>query len=136
LPWESRSDEHPSGLGCSLNARGDVGRFAEHVAVVVDNDRTRFEADADGEPRSVASSISGVQVSERLLDAESSHDGALAVILLRPRIAEDGHQPIAQPLDYLAAEPGDRLRGRVEWANQVAPILNVDEAASSVERPV
>ena len=68
------------------------------------------------------------------MDAESSHDGALGVILLRPRIAEDGHQPIAQPLDYLAAEPGDRLRGLVQiGANKLRQSSTSSEAASSVE---
>ena len=129
LPLDGRSDEHRSGLRCSLNTRGDVGRFAEHVAVVVDNDRTPFEANADGEPGSAASSVSGVQVSERLLDSESRHHGALGVVFLRLRIAEDGHQPVAKPLHHMAAEPGDGLRGLVQiGADQIAPVLNVERS--------
>ena len=53
--------------------------------------------------------VSGVDFAERLLDAEGRPDGPLGVILLRPRIAEDGHQPIAKPFKHMAAEPGHRL---------------------------
>jgi len=90
-----------------LNARGDVGRFTEHLAVV-DDDGTAFEADADGKLRSAACCISGVYFSDRLLDPEGSPDGLLGVILLRPRIAEESHQPIAKRFEYMAAEPSHR----------------------------
>ena len=104
LPLDGRSDQHGSGLGCSLNARGNIGRFAEHLAGGVDDDGTAFEADADGKLRSVAVvAFRALKFAERLLDAEGGPDSAFGVILLRPRIAEDGHQPIAEPLE---------LRGR------------------------
>ena len=87
LLLDCRSDQHCSRLGRSLNARGDVGRVAEHLAGVVDDDGTAFEADSDGELRSPSCGVSGVDLAQRLLDAEGSPNGPLGVILLRPRIA-------------------------------------------------
>ena len=40
----------PGSAGC-LNSRGNVGGLAEHLAVVVDDDGTAFEADANGKLR-------------------------------------------------------------------------------------
>ena len=42
LPLDGRSDQHGSRLGRSLNARGDVGRFPEHLAVCRRRRRDRF----------------------------------------------------------------------------------------------
>ena len=36
LPLDGASDQHGSRLGCSLNPRGNVGRFPEHLACGVD----------------------------------------------------------------------------------------------------
>ena len=48
LALDGRGDQHRSRLGRGLNPRGDVGRFPEHFAGGVDDDRTAFEADANG----------------------------------------------------------------------------------------
>ncbi|HEX3344653.1 MAG TPA: hypothetical protein VHS09_08765, partial [Polyangiaceae bacterium] len=45
------------------------------------------------------------------LDGEG---GTLAVVLLRLRITEEGHQSIAQPLEDVAPKPGDSLCRLVE----------------------
>src|SRR5277367_99794 len=42
LLLDSRSNQDCSRLGCSLHTRGDVRRFPEHVACVVDDDGTAF----------------------------------------------------------------------------------------------
>ena len=109
LPQDRRSDQHSPRLGRCLNSRGNVGGLAEHLAVVVDDDGTAFEADANGKLRTPNRSVSGVNLAERVLDAEGRPNGALGVVLLRVRIPEDGHHPIAKHLKHVAAEPGHRL---------------------------
>ena len=54
-------------------------------------------------------SVSGVNLAERLLDAEGGPNSAFGVVLLRAGIAEDGYHPIAKHLKHVAAEPGHRL---------------------------
>jgi hypothetical protein len=109
LLLDSRSNQDCSRLGRSLHTRGDVRRFPEHVACVVDDDGTALDADANRELGSPGCFVSNIDFAERLLDAEGRPDGPLGVTLLRPRIAEDGHQPIAKPFKHTAAEPGHRL---------------------------
>ena len=51
----------------------------------------------------------------------------LGVVLLRLRIAEEGHQPVAELLQHMAAQPGYRPRSFVEiGVDQVAPVLGVE----------
>ena len=70
--------------------------------------------------------VPGVEVGERALDGERGAHRALGVVLLRLRIAEEGHQPVAELLQDMAAETRHRGGGRVEiGADQVAPVLGV-----------
>ena len=108
LPEDRRSDQHCPRLGRCLNSRGNVGRLAKHLARGVDDYGTAFEADANGKLRTPNRSVSGVDFAERLLDAEGRTYGPLGVILLRPRIAEESHQPIAKRFEYMAAELSHR----------------------------
>ena len=53
--------------------------------------------------------------------------GALGVVLLRVRIAEEGHQPVAELLQHMPAEAGHRRRGFVEiGVDEVAPVFGVE----------
>ncbi len=71
--------------------------------------------------------VPGVEGSERALDGERCAHGALGVVLLRLRIAEQGHQPVAELLQDMAAESRHRGRRFVEiGADQVAPVLGVE----------
>ena len=52
--------------------------------------------------------VPGVEFGERPLDGERGAHRALGVVLLRLRIAEQGHQPVAELLQHMAAEPRHR----------------------------
>ena len=126
LPLHARGDEHRPRFGRRLHPRRDVRRLAEHFAGRVDHDRAALDADAGGKLGRARSRVPGVEVGERALDGERGAHGALGVVLLRLRIAEEGHQPVAELLQDMAAETGHRGRGLVEiGADQVAPVLGV-----------
>ena len=73
--------------------------------------------------------VPGVDLGKRALDGERRPHRALGVVLLRLRIAEQRHQPVAEPLQHMAAEPGHRRRGFVEiGVDEVAPVLGVELA--------
>ena len=126
LPLHARGDEHRPRFGRRLHPRRDVRRFAEHFAGRIDHDRAALYADAGGELGRSRSGVPGVEVGERALDGERRPHGALGVVLLRLRIAEQGHQPVAELLQDMAAETRHRGGGLVEiGADQVAPVLGV-----------
>ena len=104
LPLHARGDEHRPRFGRGLHPRGDVRRFAEHFAAGVDHDRAALDADARGKLRRAGRRVPGVEVGERALDRERRAHRALGVVLLRLRIAEEGHQPVAELLQHMAAE--------------------------------
>ena len=63
----------------------------------------------------------------RLLDAKGGPNGALGVVLLRLRIAEASHQPIAKPLEHTPVKRRHRLRGLIKIAvDEIAPVLDVE----------
>ena len=71
--------------------------------------------------------VPGVEFGERPLDGERGAHRALGVVLLRFRIAEQGHQTIAEPFQYVAAKARHRLRSLVEIGpDEIAPILRVE----------
>ena len=71
--------------------------------------------------------VSGVEVGERALDGERGPHGALGVVLLRLRIAEQRHQPVAELLQHMAAKIGHRRRSFVEiGVDEVAPVFGVE----------
>ena len=127
LPLHARGDEHRPRFGRRLHPRRDVRRLAEHFAGRVDHDGAALEADAGGKLGRARSGVPGVEVGERALDRERGAHGALGVVLLRLRIAEQGHQPVAELLQHMAAETRHRRRGLVEiGADQIAPVLRVE----------
>ena len=127
LPLHARGDEHRPRLGCRLHPRRDVRRLAEHFAGRVDHDRAAFDADAGGKLGRACAGVPGVEFGERTLDGERGAHGALGVVLLRLRIAEQGHQPVAELLQHMAAETRHRSRSLVEiGADEVATIFGVE----------
>ena len=127
LPLHARGNEHRPRFGRGLHARRDVRRLAEHFARGVDHDRAALDADAGGKLGRARLGVAGVEVGERALDRERRAHGAFGVVLLRLRIAKKGHQPIAELLQHMAAEPRHRARGLVEIGpDQVAPVLRVE----------
>jgi hypothetical protein len=71
--------------------------------------------------------VLAVQFGERPLDRKRRPYCAFSVVLLRHRIAEQRHQPVAELLGDLATHVGDRCRRGVEIRpNQIAPFLGVE----------
>ena len=127
LPLDGGSNEDGTRLRKGLYARGDIGRVAEHFAGRVHHHLPGLEANARGELRRVSAGVPGVEFAERLLDGERGAHRAFGVVLLRLRIAEQGHQPVAEFLQHMAAEAGHRRRGLVEiGVDEVAPVLRVE----------
>ena len=111
----------------ALHARGDVGRVAINFAGGVDHDPPAVEADARGKFGRAGRGVARVEINQRALDRERRAHGALAVVLLRLRIAEQRHQPVAELLEDMAAERSHGGRGGVEVApHQIAPVLGVE----------
>ena len=104
LALNVQGDEHRAGFGCSLHPGGDVRRVAEHFAAGFYDDRPGLDADARRQLRRAVGGVPGVDVGKRALDRERRPHRALGVVLLRVRIAEQRHQPVAEPLQHMAAE--------------------------------
>ena len=129
LPLHGRCDQHGSRLGGGLNAGGDVGRFPEHFAPGVDDHLAAFDANAYGKPGSAGRRVSAVHLLHRLLDAKGGPNGSFGVILLRLRIAEASHEPVAKPLEHAPVERCHRPRGLIEIAvDEIAPVLDVESS--------
>ena len=127
LPLHVRGDEHRPRFGRRLNARGDIGRLAENFAGRVDHDRPHVEADARRKLGRAGLRVAGVEVGERALDGERRPHRPLGVVLLRVRIAEQGHQTVAELLQHMAAETRHRGGGLVEVGpDEIAPVLGVE----------
>jgi hypothetical protein len=127
LSLDVHGDEHRARISRGLNAGGNVRRVAEHLACRFYNDGPRLDADARRQLGCAFGSVPSVYVSESPLDRKRGAHRPLGVILLRLRIAEERHQPVAQPLEDMAAEPGHGLRRLVEVSvDQVAPVLGVE----------
>jgi hypothetical protein len=122
-----RCDQHRTRLGQRLHPRGDVGRIAENLARRIHNHRTGIEADAGAERRLVGGGVPAVEFDQPALDGERRPRGTLRVVLLRHRIAEQRHQPVAQLLGDVPAHFGHGCRGGVEiGADEVTPLLGVE----------
>ena len=98
LPLHARGDEHGPRFGRGLHPRRDIRRLAEHFAGCVDHDRSGLQPDAGGKLGRAGSGVPGVEVGKRALDGERGAHRALGVVLLRLRIAEQRHQPVAELL--------------------------------------
>ena len=126
LPLDRGCDEDRARLGGALDPRGDIGRVAEHFARCVDHHLPGIKADPRGKLRRAFAGVSGVDFDKRALDRERGAHSALSVVLLRVRIAEQRHQPVAELFQHMAAKPGHRRRSLVEiGVDERAPILGV-----------
>ena len=123
LALHVQGDEDRAWLGGGLDPRGDIRRVAKNFAGRLHYDRPGLDSDAGFELRRVPRRVPGIEVGERALDGERRPHRALGIVLLRLRIAEQRHQPVAEPSQHVAAEAGHRLRRRVE--------IGVDEVAAA-----
>ena len=127
LALHASCDQDRPWLGSSLDPRRDVRRFAEHLAGGVYHDRAGLDADARGKLRRALAGVPGVEVGKRALDRKRRAHGALGVVLLCLRIAEQGHQPVAELLQHMPAKLGHRSRSLVEIGiDEVAPVFGVE----------
>jgi hypothetical protein len=104
LALDVHGDEHRTWLGGGLNAGSDVWRVAEHLSGRLHDHRPRLHADPSRQLMGVLGRVPGVEVGKSALDCERGPHRALGVILLRMRIAEEGHQPVAEPLQHMPAK--------------------------------
>jgi hypothetical protein len=102
LPLDRGCNEDRARLGGALDPRGDIGRVAEHFARCVDHHLPGIKADPGGKLARFAG-VPGVDFDKRALDRERGPHSALGVVLLRVRIAEQRHQPVAELFQHMAA---------------------------------
>jgi hypothetical protein len=95
-------------LGQRLRPRGDIGHIAEYLARRVDDHWPQVDGDACSERWPADVLVLAVKVGERPLDRECRPHRPLRVVLLRHRIAEQRHQPVAELLGDFAAQLGYR----------------------------
>ena len=114
LPLDGGCDEDRARLGGALDPRGDIGRVTEHFARCVDHHLPGIKADPRGKLRGAFAGVPSVDLDKGALDRKRRPHGAFGVVLLRVRIAEQGHQPVAELLQHMAAKPGHRHRSLVE----------------------
>ena len=127
LALHPRRDQNRARLGQRLHPRRDVRGVAENLAGRIHHHRTGFEADAGGERRLARTGVLAVQLGKRALDRQRRPHRALGIVLLRHRIAEQRHQPVAELLGDMAAHLRHRRRSGVEiGADQVAPLLGIE----------
>jgi hypothetical protein len=127
LALHGRGDEDRARLGGALDARGDIGRVAEHLTSRVDHHLTGIKADPRLKFWGAFAGVSSVDWDKRPLDGERGAHRALGVVLLRVRIAEQCHQPVAEFLQHMAAKSRHCRGSLVEiGVDDVAPVLGVE----------
>ena len=126
LALHPRRDQNRAGFGQRLHPRRDVGDVAVNLARRIHHRRAGFEPDAGGERRLAGAGVLAVQLGQRALDRKRRARRALGIVLMRHRIAEQRHQPVAELLGDMAAHLRHRRRGGIEiGADQVAPLLGI-----------
>ncbi len=108
LALDDSSDQDGSRFGSRLHPRSHIRCFTKHLPGRVDHDQTALKADASPQLRRALRRVSRVEVPERPLDGQCGPDGALGVVLLRLRVAEEGHQPVAEPFQDMPAKSRHR----------------------------
>ena len=130
-PARAGGDDDAVRLGQPLQPRGQVrgladdrlllrGAAAEQVA---DHDQPGRDADPDPE-RGAGRRL---EIAHRRHELEPGADRPLGIVLLRPRVAEVGQDPVAHVLGDEAAEAFDpRGDAAVVGADQLAQVLGVE----------
>ena len=127
LALDSPGDHNRTRLSQGLGSRCYVGHLAEYLSRRVDHHRPQVDGDACGQRWLAGALVLAVQLGERALYGERRSHRPLGIVLLRHRIAEQRHQPVAELLGDLTAHLRDCRRSRIEiGANQVAPFLGIE----------
>ena len=136
LALHPRRDHDRTRLGQRLRPRRYVRHVAENLARRIDHHRPSVDRDARGERWLASAFVLAVQLGERALDRERRPHRALGIVLLRHRIAEQRHQPVAELLGDLAAHLRHRRRGGIEiGADQIAPFLGIEFRGDAGRNP-
>jgi hypothetical protein len=122
----SRDHDRPR-LGQRLHARGDIGRIAKDFSGLIHDHRPALDPDAGDELRLARTGVLAFEFGERAVNGERGANRAFGIVLLRDRVSEQSHQPVAERLGDTSAHLRHRGRGRVEvGAEQNAPVLDVE----------
>ena len=127
LTLHARGDQDGARLGQRLHPRGNVGDIAINLAARIEDGGAGFKADAGDELRLGRTRILAIEVGQGALDRQRGACRALGIVLVRQRIAEQTHQPVAELLRDVAAHFGDRSGSGVEiGTHEVAPFLGIE----------
>ena len=127
LTLHPRRDQDRARLGQRLHPRGDVGDVAINLAARIEDGGAGFEADTGDEFWLGRSGVLAIEFGQGALDRKRRACRALGVVLMRQRIAEQAHQPVAEFFRDMAAHFGDRSGSGVKiGADQVAPFLGIE----------
>jgi len=122
-----RCNQNRAGFRQGLHPCRSVGRVAVDLAHRIHHHGASFEADAGLKFWLSDTSILAVQVGKSTLDRQRSPRGALGVVLVRERVAEQRHQPVAELFCHMAAHLHHRGRGVVEISvYEVTPLLGIE----------
>ena len=114
LALHPRRDHDRTRFGQRLRPRRDIRYVAENLTRGIDHHRPGLDRDARGQGRLARALVLAVKLGQRTLDRECRPHRALGIVLLRHRIPEQRHQPVAELLADFAAHIRDCSRSSVE----------------------
>ncbi len=129
------ADQDGIGAGEGLQARGEVGRVADHRLLargaladrLADHDEPARDADAHGEAGPVAAGDLGAERRQRVENREAGADRALGVLFLRVRVAEINQHAVAHEFGDVAVEMPDGFADRLlKGADHIAHVLGIE----------
>jgi hypothetical protein len=119
--------------GGRLHARRDVGHVTECLDPLIPlmhHHLPGMNADPHGDLKLVMSARRAVSFGNSVEDRETGTDRTLGVIVMRLRISEERHHPIAEILSDLAAELSDRVaRGSMIRGQYFMPLLGIETSS-------
>jgi hypothetical protein len=120
--------DYTPGFRQSLNPRGDIRRIAERIDCLAcagtDHDRSGIYPNPHCQLRT---GLRLVELRDRIQDREARASCPFRVVLMGDRIAEKGHDAIADIAHHLAVEPRDCLRRCVLISgHRRTPLFRID----------
>jgi hypothetical protein len=103
LPLDARCCYDRTRLGQRLCPRRNIRHVSVDLAACVDHNRPSIVGNACGKSGLIGGGVLAVQLGKRPLDRESCPHCSFGIVLLRHRVTEECHQPVAQFLRDLPA---------------------------------
>ena len=120
-------DQDRARLGQRLHARSNVGDVAIDLAARIKDGGAGFKADAGDEFRTGVPAFLRLSSVNAALDRKGGACRTLGIVLMRQRIAEQAHQPVAELFRDMTAHFGNRSGSGVEvGADEIAPFLGIE----------